>query len=188
MKRFRLLSIALVVGLFSSVTFADDLELESGLKVGVSPGAFNVKDVTGPNKGRSLCYRCQFGGSGVVNIHARTITPELTKLVKEIDGLVGPANDRKVKNKAFVVLLTDDPDSAKPELEKMAMKNGIKNTPLTIFDGVAGPRGYKIAKEAEVTVMIWNKQKVKVNHAFKSGKLDKNAIAKIVAEAKEALN
>lgn len=187
MKRLLVTTAALLlVGLVNSVTLADDLE--SGLKVGVSPGAFNVKDVTGPNKGRSLCYRCQFGGSGVVNIQARNITPELTSLVKEIDGLVDGADNRKGKNKAFVVLLTDDPDAAKPKLEKLASENGIKNTPLTIFDGVAGPRGYEIAKEAEVTVMIWNKQKVKVNHAFKSGKLDKTAIAKIVAEAKKALN
>lgn len=186
MKRFLVPSIALIAGLFSTLAMADDLE--SGLKVGVSPGAFNVKDVTGPNKGRSLCYRCQFGGKGVVNIQARKITPELTKLVKEIDGLVDSADDRKGKNKAFVVLLTDDPDAAKSKLEKIADENKIKNTPLTIFDGVAGPRGYQIAKEAEVTVMVWNKQKVKVNHAFKSGKLDKDSIAKIVAEAKKALN
>ena len=32
-------------------------ELESGLQVGESPGAFYVKDVTGPNKGSTLCYR-----------------------------------------------------------------------------------------------------------------------------------
>ena len=28
-----------------------------GLKVGESTGAFDVEDITGPNKGRSLCYR-----------------------------------------------------------------------------------------------------------------------------------
>jgi hypothetical protein len=32
-------------------------ELKSGLQVGDSAGAFNVKDITGPNKGKSLCYR-----------------------------------------------------------------------------------------------------------------------------------
>jgi hypothetical protein len=32
-------------------------ELKSGLQVGDSAGFFNVRDITGPNKGSSLCYR-----------------------------------------------------------------------------------------------------------------------------------
>jgi hypothetical protein len=36
---------------------ADAADLQSGLQVGAAAGAFNVKDITGPNKGTSLCYR-----------------------------------------------------------------------------------------------------------------------------------
>ncbi len=36
---------------------ANAAELKSGLQVGDSAGAFQVKDCTGPNKGKSLCYR-----------------------------------------------------------------------------------------------------------------------------------
>jgi hypothetical protein len=32
-------------------------KLKSGLQVGDDAGAFNVKDCTGPSKGKSLCYR-----------------------------------------------------------------------------------------------------------------------------------
>lgn len=32
-------------------------EVKSGLQVGDSAGAFNVKDCTGPNEGKTLCYR-----------------------------------------------------------------------------------------------------------------------------------
>lgn len=39
----------------TGIAVADDLK--SGLQVGESAGAFNVKDITGPNKGKSLCYR-----------------------------------------------------------------------------------------------------------------------------------
>jgi hypothetical protein len=31
--------------------------VESGLKVGEPVNAFNVDDITGPNKGTTLCYR-----------------------------------------------------------------------------------------------------------------------------------
>ena len=32
-------------------------ELKSGLEPGDACGAFNVKDITGPNKDKTLCYR-----------------------------------------------------------------------------------------------------------------------------------
>ena len=47
--------IAIVALSFSAVTVAGDLE--SGLQVGESAVPFNVKDCTGPNEGKSLCYR-----------------------------------------------------------------------------------------------------------------------------------
>ena len=60
----------------------------------------------------------------MVNIHARAITPELASLVRQLDGLVKPATDQegaglgfKGANRAFVVLLTDDPDAAESKLE-----------------------------------------------------------------------
>ncbi|MGO9917160.1 MAG: hypothetical protein ACLQIB_20985 [Isosphaeraceae bacterium] len=37
-------------------SFAGDA-VQSGLKPGESVNAFNVDDVTGPNKGTTLCYR-----------------------------------------------------------------------------------------------------------------------------------
>jgi hypothetical protein len=47
-------SIALAVAACGVLVAAD---LQSGLQVGDHAGAFNVKDITGPNKGKSLCYR-----------------------------------------------------------------------------------------------------------------------------------
>lgn len=53
----RVLAPAAAVLVASMGALAAAAEVESGLKVGQSAGAFNVKDVTGPNKGKSLCYR-----------------------------------------------------------------------------------------------------------------------------------
>lgn len=38
-------------------TLAAGAELKSGPEVGQSAGAYQVKDCTGPSKGKSLCYR-----------------------------------------------------------------------------------------------------------------------------------
>jgi hypothetical protein len=54
MQRMWMPSIALAVATAGVLIAA---EVQSGLKVGEHAGAFNVKDITGPNKGKSLCYR-----------------------------------------------------------------------------------------------------------------------------------
>ena len=56
--------------------------------------------------------------------------------MKQVDAQVEKNKDKKLK--AFVVLLTDDPDKAEPQLKEIAEKNNIKNVPLTIFDGPLG--------------------------------------------------
>ena len=89
---------------------------------------------------------------------------------------------------AFVVLLTEDPDAAESELKAFAAEHGIKNVPLTIYDGSAGPQNYKIANDAEVTVNLWLGLTAKANHAYAKGKLDKDAIAAILADVPKILN
>ena len=55
MKRVLPASAALLIATIGVAAMAGDIV--SGLQVGESSKAFNVKDVTGPNKGSSLCYR-----------------------------------------------------------------------------------------------------------------------------------
>jgi hypothetical protein len=51
-----LLSSAAILCAALGVAVAAD-EIKSGLQVGESTEAFNVRDITGPNKGKTLCYR-----------------------------------------------------------------------------------------------------------------------------------
>ena len=125
----------------------------------------------------------------MINIHAREITDELTSLVSQLDKLVSPAAPagRSGSTHAFVFFLTDDPDELEPKIAAAAEKAKLKNTPLTIYDGIAGHPDYKVSKDAEVTIMMWTNRKVDVNFAFGKGELDKDAIAKIVEAAKKHL-
>ena len=54
MRSFFVPSVAALAVLASSALAAD---IKSGLPVGGSAGFFEVKDCTGPNKGKTLCYR-----------------------------------------------------------------------------------------------------------------------------------
>jgi hypothetical protein len=121
----------------------------------------------------------------VVNVFAREITDDLTSLVKQIDEKIVDNNDKKMAG--FVVLLTDDPDAVEPKLKELAEKHKIEKTPLTVFDGVAGPPNYSIAKDADVTIMMWVDGRVKVNHVFEKGKLDKTAVEQIMKDTAKIL-
>jgi hypothetical protein len=183
MKKLLTPAIALVALAAGSIVLAGDLK--SGLEVGEKTDAFFVNDCTGPNTGKSLCYRCQYGPRPVVNIFAREIDGELTALIKQIDKKVGENKNKKMA--AFVVHLTDDADASSKTLKDVAKKNKIENTPLTNFEGEAGPPKYKIAKDADITVMMWVKGRVKVNYALKKSELNKKKIKEIVADTSKIL-
>ena len=174
------------LGLLSvaAVAIAADT-LESGLPVGESVPPFNVRDITGPNEGKTLCYRCQYGARPVVTVFTRELSDSVKDLVKKIDSQVGENKDKKMA--AFVVVLTDDPDATEPKLKSLKKDAKIANTPLTIVEGDAGPPEYKLSKDAEVTVMMWVDSEVKVNQAFGKGKLDKKAVDSLVGETKKIL-
>jgi hypothetical protein len=160
--------------------------VKSGLDIGEGTTAFNVRDVTGPSKGKTLCYRCQYGAKPVTAIFTREITPEVAALVKQIDNTVAANADKNAC--AFVVLLTDDADAGAKQLEKLAADQKITKTPLTVFDGAAGPEKYKIAKDAAVTVMMWNKSRVAVNHAFPTAKLSDDQVKAVAGDTSKILN
>lgn len=172
--------------LASTAMVTEAADLTSGLQVGDYPGAFYVADITGPAAGEKLCYRCRFGGRPVVNIFARKLDENVAKLIKEIDGVVGKNADHEMK--AFVVLLSDDPDAQEASLKQAAKDHGIAHTPLTVYENSVGPAKYKISKDADVTVMMWVESDVKANHALKASELNGDAIAKIVGDTRKILN
>ena len=171
--------------LLAAVAVAGD-EIKSGLPVGENVPAFNVRDITGPNQGKTLCYRCSYGARPVVTIFTKKIDENVASLIKQVDDTVGKNGDAKMA--AFVVLLTEDADKAEGDLKKLAESAKIKNTPLTIIEGLVGPPEYKLSADAETTVMMWVESEVKVSQGFGKGKLDKKAVEALVGDTKKILN
>jgi hypothetical protein len=108
-------------------------------------------------------------------VFARKIDDSLTSLVKKLDTA---SQDKKICS--FIVLLSDE-EKAEDQLKSLAEKNSIKKTVLTL-DNVAGPSAYKVAKDAEVTVILYNKRKVEVNHAYRKGEFDTKAIDTVIGD------
>ena len=120
-------------------------------------------------------------------VFTRRLTDDLAGLVKKIDETVAKNQDKQMK--AFVIYLTDDPDSAEGKLEEVAKKLSIsKSTPLTVFANGEGPDSYKIADGADVTVLMWNKMRVQANAAFAKGaELSDDDVKAVMAETAKIL-
>jgi hypothetical protein len=114
-------------------------------------------------------------------IFAREISDNLTSLVKKID--MATAEHEKQRMGSFVVFMSDE-EGLKDKIKGLSEKEGLKNIVLTI-DNVAGPKNYKVAKDAEVTVVLYDKRKVESNFAFRKGELTSEAVAKVVADLKK---
>lgn len=121
----------------------------------------------------------------MVNIFTRSLSDNLASLVKEVDTFVAKNDDQQAA--AFVVLLSNDPDGDEAKLKEFAKKHDIKNVPLTIFDGAAGPPNYKVAKDSDVTVVMWKRLEVKANHAFGKGELTEESVKEVLEDTSKIL-
>lgn len=116
-------------------------------------------------------------------IFAREISDSLTSLVKSLDAAT--VENTKAKMGSFVVFCNDDED-LKDKLKAAAEKAELKKVVLTI-EKPDGPPKYKIAKDADITVIYYNKREVKVNRVFKKGELDDKAVKELVADIAKIL-
>jgi len=55
------------------------------------------------------------------------------------------------------------------------------------IDNPAGPEGYNVARDADVTVVLYRERTVKANHAIKKGELKDTGIKAVVADLPKIL-
>ena len=119
------------------------------------------------------------GGNPVAVVFAREMTPALTGLVKKLDDAA--AENKAAKMGAVVVMLASDKDKVEPELKKLAEKENLQKVSLTI-DAPEGPGPYKIAKDADVTVILYVNKTVKKNFAYGKGEFTESKAEEILKE------
>ena len=107
----------------------------------------------------------------------------MTSLVKKLDKAT--ADNKSGRMGSFVVFLSND-EGLEQKLKGLAKKENLKNTVLTI-DNASGPKGYDIAKDADVTVVLYTRRTVKVNHAYKKGEFTDKDVNQIVKELPKIL-
>ena len=118
----------------------------------------------------------------MVCVFARKTSEPLASLVKQIDEKIAENGQLK----SFVVVYGGEPDKTRDALMKLATDNSIKNVPLTMYGETGGPPDYKLSRNADITVLMWNHHRVKVNHAYK-GELTEKDIGAVVADIPKVL-
>jgi hypothetical protein len=139
----------------------------SGVAVGGKPGPYTFHVATGPQRGELTCYVCATEDRPAVVVFARSPSDPLAKLVKGLDKAL--ADHKAQELRAWVTFLSDDQTGLDPKLVDWAKKHAVRDLPLGVFEDVGGPPTYKLAKDADVTVLLYVKRKVVSNFAFRAG-------------------
>jgi hypothetical protein len=157
--------------------------LKSGPQVGDKvPGAFEPFNLTGTNAGEECCLYCKFGNDPSVMVFARETSDALNSLTKKLD-------DLNVKFKkadlGTCVIYYQKGSTQRETLKSQAAKLGVKETIIATLD--EAPKKYAIARDADVTVIVYTGAAVKANHAFRKGELDDKGIESIVKDVGKIL-
>jgi hypothetical protein len=112
------------------------------------------------------------------------LNAQAASLVREIERVVDRNRKRGVA--AFVVLMCNkrEQQGYANQLAGFARTHQIKYVPLTIYDdgGGAGPPGYAISGQSEVSVMMWVDLRVRVNYAYRGARFNAQDTRRIIAD------
>jgi hypothetical protein len=171
---------------FGIATGAD--ALVSGPQAGSKlPGGFNPVNVTNAElpdyAGKRNDYTEQHGAGPVVLVFGRGITDPLARLTKKLDAEVG--KNKAARLRAVLVILRDDANTERT-LKEFGERQGIEKVSLALMPD--GPKLYQLSRQADVTVVVYNRYKVEANHAFRKGELNDKAIETILADVSKVVS
>jgi len=186
MKRHPIVAAALlgVVALAGVAVSQEKSKLVSGPQVGKEvPGPFHPLNVNGPKAGKKNCLYCEYGNAPVVMVFARESSPAVTNLIKKIDQCTVKHEKEELNS---CVIFLNDAEALPKQLKSLVEKEGIKTTVLAV-DNRQGPEDYKIAKDADVTVVVYTDRNVRANRAFRRGELNDRQIDQVLADVRKML-
>lgn len=180
MPLYRIALFGLALALSAGVALAEDAAkaaVKSGPQCGEElAGPFHPLNVNGAQAGKKHCLYCSNGDRPVAMVFARDVTPQVAKLVEQLDTACAKNSSQKMGS--FVVFCNSD-EALEGKLKQLAKDKVLKQVVLSI-DNPAGPEGYKVSKDADVTVVLYVDRTVKANYAFKKGELKDKDVSTIV--------
>jgi hypothetical protein len=143
--------------------------IESGLKPGQRPGPYTSLVSVGPQRGQLHCFICETEDKPAVVVFARSLSDGLGKLVRGLDKAV--QDNKKADLRAWVTFLNDDQQKFDPLVVAWGKQQSVKSVPLAIFEDLTGPPTFRLHRGADLTILLFVKQKVVKNFSYKDGSL-----------------
>lgn len=175
----------LLIGASSILSAAEGLK--SGPQKGeLIPGSFHPFNVTGDRAGNFHCLVCSQGLSPTVLIFAHELPEKdqpFTTFLKKLDELVQKNLDYRLL--AGVIFLTkaegDERATLIKKVEEFAKEMEFKQLVLCV-DATPGPEEYKLAPEADITVLTYSRHRITANFAFAKDKMTDKDVEAMLAE------
>lgn len=172
------------------------------------PGSFQCWMVTGKQAGRYHSPVCEHGLNPVVFVFTRDIEEAdkpLTAFLKKVDDMIAKHPDARVgccsvllNDGGFRAALEEDDkegedfskkladtskikDELEAKLKEVAKTAEFKHVALSL-DSTAGPKEYQLNPEAQITIVLYNKQVVLASHAFKAADFAEEVANKLAKE------
>jgi hypothetical protein len=152
--------------------------LVSGLQPGQRTGPYASVISTGPERGKSHCYICATGEKPAVIVFARSLSKDLGPLAMRIEKAL--ADHKAADLRGWITFLKTNQLEFDPQVVRWGQEHALGHLPLGIFEDEGGPPAYRLNRDADVTVLVCNKQKVVANFAFRAGELNAARVAEIV--------
>jgi len=139
--------------------FAGQSTTVSGLAVGELTPSFPVLAVSGPHKGKEVCYVCEFMGAPTIFAFFRQTGDDMASVVKRLDEL-----SRRNTGLRVVAISIEGQDS-QPWLEKFAQENGIAIPLAVLRNGThdIAMKVYKLNANMDNTILMSVERKVAAN-------------------------
>jgi hypothetical protein len=150
----------------------------SGLDPGQKPGPYTFVISTGPQRGQLYCYICETADRPAIVIFARSLSEPLGKLANRIDRVV--TENKAADMRAWITFLHDDQPGFDAKVLDWSKKHAVRNVPLGIFEDAGGPPAYRLSRDADATVVLFVKQKVVANFAFRANELTEEKILDVL--------
>jgi hypothetical protein len=99
--------------------------------------------------------------------------------VQKLDRAVPRHKDRDLR--AWVTFLADDQAALDPKVVAWGKQHAIRNVPLGVFENSGGPPTYRLAADADVTVVLFVQSKVTASVAFRPGELNDQTGERVLA-------
>lgn len=159
-------------------TLAADPPCISGLTLGQRPGPYTFVQSTGPNRGQLHCHICENADRPAIVVFARQLSDPLGKLVGRIDKAV--RDNEAAKLNGWVTFLAADQSAVDAKVVDWGKQHAVSTIPLGVFEDVNGPPSYRLARDADVTVLLFVNRKVVANFAARAGELNDERINDIM--------